>query len=141
MLAKIKPAAVCMVLSGLNGKESESESCPETSVLTMAHGLEFHLPSDVFVTKVSSKYVWQSIKKSEMVSAASLTLKYCLVHVHYFLCKQCFQLQSCICILTEMFVYLGLVTCVAQKVFPNLHLNILGPKAECSIAGVLPMNL
>lgn len=55
MLAKIKPAAVCMVLSGLNGKESESESCPETSVLTMAHGLEFHLPSDVFVTKVSSK--------------------------------------------------------------------------------------
>lgn len=55
MLAKIKPAAVCMVLSGLSGKESESENCPEHSVLTMAFGLEFHLPSDVFVAKVSSK--------------------------------------------------------------------------------------
>lgn len=55
MLAKIKPAAVCMVLSGLNGKESESESCPEPSVLTMACGLEFHLPSEVFMAEVSSK--------------------------------------------------------------------------------------
>lgn len=55
MLAKIKPAAACMVLSGMNGKESESESCPEPSVLTMACELEFHLPSDIFVAKVSSK--------------------------------------------------------------------------------------
>lgn len=38
MLAKIKPAAVCMVLSGLNGKESES--CPQPSVLSMA-GVSF----------------------------------------------------------------------------------------------------
>lgn len=53
MLAKIEPAAVCVVLSGLNGKESES--CPEPSVLTMACGLEFHLPSEVFVAEVSSK--------------------------------------------------------------------------------------
>lgn len=55
MLAKLKPAAVCMVLSGLNGKESETESCPEPSVLAMACVLEFHLPSDVSMAKVSSK--------------------------------------------------------------------------------------
>lgn len=66
MLAKSKPAAVCMVLSvWAEGKESESESCPEPSVLSMACGLEFHLPSDVFVAKVSSKCCLAVQKKKE----------------------------------------------------------------------------
>lgn len=63
MPAKLKPAAVCVILSGLNGKESES--CPEPSVLTMACGLEFHLLGDIFVAKVSSKCCLAVRKKTK----------------------------------------------------------------------------